>query len=213
MGKTETVRVGDCVSRLAAVNQFRRWQTVYDHPDNRPLRESRGNPNQLVPGDVVAIPEKQEKVLHLQTGREHLLMVRAQKTRLRIKYAGTHPAQYELRIGTKTMRGSVPADGVIDENISPTEAGGELVVTPIGVAGSTPGRWSLRIGSMQPIDSLVGVQQRLNNLALFAGEEDGRMSEATMEAIKTFKRMQGVPDPTGELDDATRLSILAEHGG
>ena len=202
---------GECASHGAAKNGVRRWQTVYDDPDNQPLREARNNPNQLVPGDSVVVPDKQAKVVGLASGKEHQLVVRVQRTWLRIKLDCPRPASYVLEVGGKTFSGTVNPGGVIEEQVPAAAVAGELIVTTWGAFESD--RWTLDIGSLQPIDTLVGVQQRLNNLGLFAGAEEGKMNDATRGALRTFKRMRGTPQPDGELDEATRTALLNEHGG
>jgi peptidoglycan hydrolase-like protein with peptidoglycan-binding domain len=54
------------------------------------------------------------------------------------------------------------------------------------------------------------VQQRLNNLGLFCGNEDGNPDDQTTAAIKTFQQKSGLP-ATGQVDGATRAKLAELH--
>lgn len=65
-----TVEQGECISSIADGYGFF-WETVWQHSDNTDLRVKRGDPNVLMPGDVVAIPEKEEKQEDGATEKRH----------------------------------------------------------------------------------------------------------------------------------------------
>jgi len=56
MPSEHTVQPGDCIASIAYEHGFF-WQTLWDHPDNADLKNKRTSGFQLLPGDVVRIPD------------------------------------------------------------------------------------------------------------------------------------------------------------
>ena len=92
-------------------------------------------------------------------------------------------------------------------SIPPNAQAGTLTVGE----GDNQTVYSLRLGQMDPISQLSGVQRRLVNLGFDCGRIDGQMTPATAAAIRAFQRRAGLPE-TGKLDQATRDNLLREHG-
>ena len=55
-----TVRAGDCISSIAFERGFFP-DTIWNHGDNSDLKTRREDPNVLLPGDVVVVPDKVKK--------------------------------------------------------------------------------------------------------------------------------------------------------
>jgi hypothetical protein len=55
-----TVRQGECISSISKKYGFK-WDTVWNLPENSQLKNERQNPNILLPGDIVRVPEKTKK--------------------------------------------------------------------------------------------------------------------------------------------------------
>jgi N-acetylmuramoyl-L-alanine amidase len=58
-GFVYTAGQGDSTTRIAFRNGFF-WKTVWEHPENSELKSKRKDPNILLPGDTVFIPERRE---------------------------------------------------------------------------------------------------------------------------------------------------------
>lgn len=54
------VQPGDCIESIA-FNHGLFWETIWNHPNNQPLRAARDSPNVLLPGDKVFVPEIRTK--------------------------------------------------------------------------------------------------------------------------------------------------------
>ncbi len=56
-GKIHTVKKGDNLNKIAAKHGFKNFEVIYKHKDNAKFRKSRPNPDEIMPGDKIAIPE------------------------------------------------------------------------------------------------------------------------------------------------------------
>ncbi len=115
---------------------------------------------------------------------------------------------YALVIDGKHYDGRTGDDGTIEVPIAGGAGGGELVLNP---GTDDEERISLRLGGLDPVSELSGVQQRLLNLGLYAGAADGEESPALEDALREFQQRQGL-QVTGAADQATRDKLVEAHG-
>ncbi len=54
---THTVKQGEHISRITEQYRFFDYHTIWDHANNSALKQKRQNPNVLLPGDQLFIPE------------------------------------------------------------------------------------------------------------------------------------------------------------
>lgn len=71
MATVHTVKSGESLSVIAQQYGFRSWKAIYDHPSNSEFRQKRPNPNLIMAGDKISIPEKTSKTVEAETGKEH----------------------------------------------------------------------------------------------------------------------------------------------
>jgi len=55
--ETTSSQTGDSLYTIAKEEGFLNWRSIYDAPENESLRVLRPNPQVLLPGDVVVIPD------------------------------------------------------------------------------------------------------------------------------------------------------------
>jgi LysM domain len=55
---THTVRTGETLATIARKYGHSDWKTIYDHPANAEFQRKRPNPNIILPGDVIFIPDQ-----------------------------------------------------------------------------------------------------------------------------------------------------------
>ena len=196
------VRAGDCISSIADQFGFF-WQTVWDaNPDLKSLRK---NPNVLLPGDIVKIPDMVEKVESCPTDKRHTFVKKGTPAKFRlilehhnIPLANRH---YILDIDGKIYEGQTSSTGLLEVNISPSARQGYLRLPNDHI------ECALQLGNLDPLNELGGVQQRLQNLGFLESAPSGELDDDTRAALQDFQSSVNIP-VTGELDDATRAKLL-----
>jgi hypothetical protein len=220
MGTVHIVRRGECLSSIAHRYGFASWRSLYEHPDNAALRERRPDPNVLHPGDRVHIPDRTEGEASAPTERRHAFVTRRESVRLRLVLRNRWGDPlggyaYRLSLPGGDVEGTTDDDGRLDVPVPPDVDGAVLVVRPAqadGEDGADGGHytWRLRLGDLDPLDEVSGVQARLANLGFDPGPIDGIAGPRTRGALMDFQVKQGIR-PTGEVCDATRKALGELH--
>jgi N-acetylmuramoyl-L-alanine amidase len=212
MPSVHVVEQGECLSEIARKYGFLNYKAVYEHPDNADLRKKRPNPNVLMPGDEVAIPDIASKKVAAVTNKNHKFQIKLPRKVLRVVFKGhdgkpLKDTEYTLRFGEQTKIGKTDGSGKIDE---PVPMGTR--VAEIEIAGRA---LTLRLGHLNPIgqpgtedgdDDFAGVQARLKNLGYDAGPTDGIYGRRTRAAIAMFQAEHGL-DIDGKANDATLAKL------
>lgn len=206
---------GDGIGSIAeAHGHF--WSTLWRLPENAELKRIRGNPNILLPGDRVTVPPLRPREESCATGLRHRFRRRGVPSK--IHYAIRDPdgkpfagKRYSLTIDGQRHEGTSDAEGRISAWISAGARSGELVVELAEEGYPEVVKYQLRIGQLEPIESLRGVQARLNGLGFFCGEETGTAGESLAQALRSFQEAQQL-EVTGSLDDATRGALRKAYG-
>ncbi|MBC7925517.1 MAG: peptidoglycan-binding protein [Bryobacteraceae bacterium] len=197
MGSWYTVLQGDCLSSIARRHGLTSWRRIYDAAENAAFRRRRPNPNVIEPGDVLFVPERELKDRQASTDKLHHYVARPDRTVLRILLADDdgHPyseCTYELAFGETRLFGSA-ADGVIEhvieQRIDPLPESARLTVW----WEQSPRRrctWNLLIGHLDPVETVSGIQARLNNLGFDSGPVDGITGPITRGAVRAFQTKQ-----------------------
>lgn len=204
------VRPGDCLSSIAYRHGLT-WQRIWNHPANAELKRVRGNPNILYPGDRLHVPEKESKFHWGASDRKHTFVRKGvpEKFNLTLRREGkpVAGAPYTLHVGARTHRGTTDAQGRVQVPIVPDAESARLILGQ----GAATQVYEFRLGHVDPVTEISGVQARLRNLGYDCGAVDGLTSEATTEALRAFQEAVGL-QATGEIDDATRAALMREHG-
>lgn len=205
-----TVQPGDCLSSIAYRHGLT-WQRIWNDPANAKLKRIRGNPNILYPGDRLHIPEKEPKHHPSASDRKHRFVRKGvpETLSLVVRREGKPLAgePYTLQVGVLVLRGTTDSQGKIQVRIVPDAESARLI---LGQGASTQ-VYELGLGHLDPVTEISGVQARLRNLGYDCGAVDGRMNEATIEAVRAFQEAVGL-QATGEIDAATRDALVREHG-
>ena len=199
------VQQGETLIGLADKNGLKDWTSIADHADNASLKDSRPDPGILKPGDRVFIPNREMLQHPSAVDASHKFKLTRPKAWMRVAVKDADgnayaDKDYVLSVGSKTFTGKTTADGVIEQPVPVDATFAKLVVT---VSATQKEEWDLRIGAMDPLDSISGVQARLNNLGFDCGDPDGVEDEQTTAAVKAFQERIGV-EATGTIDDTLR---------
>lgn len=202
------VRPGDHLAKIAARFGFRDHHTVWDHPDNAPLRAQRSNPNVLLPGDQVVIPEHEQKSVTAATGKRHRFVAEQSRLVLRLvlrRPDGSNHADLACTLELDGTQTSLVTDnaGMIERPLRPDTRFAELR------AGDVVRR--LSIGDLHPVDSESGLRSRLANLGYLLEEPGRDEREALRSAVEEFQCDVGLK-VTGEVDAQTQARLLESHG-
>jgi N-acetylmuramoyl-L-alanine amidase len=204
-----TISQGECLASIARQYGLLA-DTIWTHPQNDQLREQRTDPHVLLPGDVLFIPESQERRESGATESRHRFRRLGLPARIRVRFLqeGEPRANepFQLVIDGRHYEGETDADGWLEHPIPPDARHGQVILVDTGE------EYTLDLGHLDPVDEVTGVQQRLQNLGIYSGEVDGEMGPATEDALRLFQQDHDL-EPTGQLDDATRDALREGHSG
>lgn len=206
------VQPGDCMASIAVTHGFF-WQTLWNLPQNSGLKDKRKNPYVLHPGDVVYIPDSKHKEEVCVTGKQHRFRVKGVPERLHIVFTDELdqpiPNQpYVLTIdGKLKFQGQTDGAGAINQPIPPDARTGRLVL------GKNRDQrvFELKLGGVDPVDELTGVQGRLYNLGYYDGAIDGIPSAQLTTALLLFQDKYDLP-PSGLIDQDTKEKLKKLFG-
>lgn len=204
--KKHIVKEGECISSIAFKYGFLP-DTVWKDSQNSKLREQRGNPNMLVEGDVVAIPEKRLREESAATEKRHRFRRKGvpETFRLQLLDSGMprKTVNYQIDIEGVLIKGTTDDEGWLEHPIPPNARKGKILVEGDQDWGT------LLLGTLPPIEVDEGVVMRLINLGYLDEEEKGD-EEALADAIADFQEYCNLP-VTGKINEETRKKLVEIH--
>jgi hypothetical protein len=212
MPTKHVVKEGETLLTIAAAYGFGDWQTIWSHGDNAGLRARRPDPMVLVAGDEVVVPDRERRWERIETNRRHVFKVEGLEARLRLLVEDDLGAPLQggaFVVETEDGRrrtGEVGPRGLVDCSLPPACRKATLTVT----LGKLVATWHLELGQLEPVETVKGVQARLNALGLLDGRLTGEVDAPTRKAIEAFQRRHGLP-VTGAADEAQLRDTLVER--
>ena len=202
------VKQGDCISSIAFENGFFP-DTIWNHPSNAELKKKRADPNVLLPGDMVFVPDKRPKEVSEPTNQVHKFRCKntPEKFKLQLLRDGEPRAgeEYELEIEDLKFSGKTDSQGQLEQSIPPNAKNGKLLLA------NGEEVYQLRLGNLNPSNEITGAQGRLLNLGFYFGAIDGKMSDELEIAIQEFQFAHDI-EPDGELNQATKDALEQAYG-
>ena len=208
MSTRHSVKQGEHLPKIAAQYGFRDHQSIWDHPDNADLKQTRQDPNVLYAGDIVVIPDKEIKQESCATDQHHVFKVLGHTLPLKVRildFFGDPVAdtQCELLIDLKSHSLTTDGDGFVQLDIPIDAKGGELRINNMNLP--------FRIGTLDPVEERSGWQERLTNLGYTAGLTQAPAENTLQSAVEDFQsdhdlKVDGVCGPK------TQTKLKEIHG-
>jgi len=197
------VKQGECILSIA-VEHGLFWETLWNHPDNSELKSKRKNPNELLPGDAVVIPDKEIKRESCGADQHHKFVKKGVPAKVRLKITRDDKPRanqpFTINIDGKYTSGQTDGDGMIEVAIPPNAVRGELKVGE----GNDEEGYQFLFGTVDPIDTENGVKGRLRSLGY-----DDSMNYADL--LKEFQQKEGL-SASGQLDANTKAKLEERFG-
>jgi len=205
-----TVKQGECIESIAFEKGFF-WETIWNDPANTEVKRIREDPNVLLAGDQLFIPDMRVKEVSGQTEQRHRFRRKGTPSKFSITLEDENDQPranlpYVLDIDGQLFSGKTDADGRLEHVIPPNARQGILRVGP----EEDQEEYQLNLGSMDPVTEISGVQARLKNLGYDCGKIDGKLGPQTKEAISAFQAKHNL-QVTGTPDDDTQLKLKEVH--
>lgn len=207
MAEDHVVSAGEHLARIAALRGFRSYAPLWNDPANEALRRQRTNPNILAVGDHAHVPNPELREVDRATEKRH---------RFR---AELHPLVVRLGFlhwnGRPVEPGPTPVS--VDGKDVPFVASAGRIEFPVDVradrclVGISDGELLMRVGFLQPADTVAGFRDRLTNLGYDAGESDKASDLQLRSAVEEFQcDHELVVD--GKCGPKTQKALVHAHG-
>jgi hypothetical protein len=215
MAQNHIVAQGEYLSTIAAEYGFIDYALIWNDAGNAQLKALRANPNVLLPGDSVYIPDMQQGNASGATSKRHTFEINQKQLRLRLiledmyeKPIANTPAL--LYFDQQQVAATTDQQGKIDQAVP----NGLQTCAVVLNGDATPyqgNTFSVKIGHLDPVDTLSGQQGRLNNLGYLAGSSEDPSSPQFLSAVEEFQcdhdlKVDGVIGP------ATQAKLKTIHG-
>lgn len=219
MGSYHTVAQGEHVSSITAALGFWSYTTVWNHAKNVVLQRKRQNPNVLLPGDLLFIPDKQPQQIPAAIDRAHRFVLKRARLTLRLVVEDIYRqpiahAPCTLQIDGADFPAVTDGQGQVEHDIP---AGAKSAVLTIRDPQTPLHEQVIRveIGHLDPVTEASGQSARLCNLGYLPrlSEAVDDADEAAMRdsAIQEFQCDQGLL-VDGVCGPATQARLQAIHG-
>jgi hypothetical protein len=223
---------GDRLPTIAREKGFARWQTIWNFKGNAALKELRGTPHILLPGDEVSIPSKLAREAEVPGGTaEYVVQTSAEV--LRVRFAGItstadDPVTFKATPDTGgAIEGILANDDRLEIDLPPdtTKVHVELsrkaegADDEAGDGGDSDGggdedpfaTYDFTVGGLDPVGEVSGVQARLLNLGFYSGGITGDLDDDTRAAIAHF-RWAKLRDRKEDMDEDFLAALNKTHG-
>ncbi len=215
MAEYYTVEQGDHLSKIAKDNGFTDYTVIWDRPENADLKKLRKNPNVLLPGDSIYIPDMEQKQETGPTDKRHTFTVDKKTLKLRLVLEDIYEkpiagASCALLVNGQVFQLTTDGNGKLEQEI-PLDATDAFLTIRGDQTPFHDETFPIKIGHLDPIDELSGQIARLNNLGYFAGPIAGTDQSAFESAVEEFQCDNSLT-VNGICDSTTQDKLKQVHG-
>jgi hypothetical protein len=240
MSETHTVATGESVPFIAAPRGFT-WQKIWNDGNNADLKQKRGDPDILLAGDSLFIPDLELGEESRAAGAQYKFKKKVPKAKfvmvLRRVPAGKKGGVENPTADFSNYQDADPAppddeaasnvpyhfyaDSVLVDQGS-TDGNGKLTVqlSPTAENGrvifnrGTAQEVVMELGfrQMDPLSEVTGVCKRLYNLGFPCPTDSTEVTVDVQMALQDFQKKYKLT-VTGKIDDATRSKLKEVYGG
>jgi LysM repeat protein len=209
------VKQGDYLPKIAQEYGFFDHLTIWDHAQNKALKDKRKNCNVLAPGDELFIPEKAAKNESGVTGKTHRFRVKTGKLLLRLIVEDIYSkpvsnAHCELLVDGVLFQVVSTGDGKIEQEIPVTAKEAALVIKD-GETALKNVTLKIEIGHLDPVEEVSGQKSRLSNLGYYLGSLDKDDEAQFKSAVEEFQCDHGL-SVDGDCGPKTQAKLKEIHG-
>jgi N-acetylmuramoyl-L-alanine amidase len=190
MATEHIVKQGEYLAKIAAQYGFSNWKPIWEHPDNAALKTKRKSPNVLLPGDSIVIPEVEAQRFTVPTGQVHRFQLKRLPLQLRlvVKDFGNQPlADTACTLEVKGKPKELVTDGAGMVELPIPRDAEDAVLTFKDPLVPFDVQIPIKIGHLDPADTLAGQKARLRNLGYFGGLLEGPEDDAFRHAVQEFQ--------------------------
>lgn len=208
---THTVLPGECLASIAERYGFTNPRVIYDHPANAELKRARPDPNVLLAGDEVVIPDRKLRTVTGGTEQRYHFVVDRQPTYLRLRLLNPDDTPrsglpYRLEYQGQIHPGTTGADGSIVQEVPSWLPGALLTVTD----GGREEKYQVALGYLDPVTDSGGLKQRLKGLGYYVDVPGVPEDVCLRHAIHAYQHANDLP-PTGYPDSHLYHKLVKEY--
>jgi hypothetical protein len=210
------VQQGEHLSSIASQYGFKDYTGIWNHAENVQLKQQRDNPNVLLAGDSVYIPDIEQKQEQGATTTRHKFVLNLKLLKLRLTLEDIYEkpianSPCTLVVDGKQFQLTSDANGKIEQGIDPAA---QSCILTIGGDDSPFAQQpiSIKIGDLDPVDVQSGQRARLNNLGYMAGYSDDDPDDPQFRSAVEQFQCDNKIDVDGALGPQTQARLRDVHG-
>lgn len=198
MAVVHTVKQGETLTRIAKQYSYSSWKSIYYDPSNSEFQKLRPNPDLIFPGDKINIPDIKPRKMTVGATRQHVFCVKREGEYFRLKIQNRKGESWTgkkvvLDADGDMQEFTLDESGIVEFNLGDKElSNAKLDVYTDDDIDYPSHSIELKLGHLDPVEELSGVQARCNALGFDCGVVDGLNGKNTEKGVKAFQKAHGL---------------------